>query len=261
MEMTYDGITASGTTQAGVPSFMIAKTPHLAWAVTSALTDLSDLYREKLNDEKTQYFVDNEWRDLKVIKEKIPVKGGQAIDFEIKLSHRGPLVDVSLLQGAEVLFSEGIPTADIKDTYSFAWSGAIPQETTVKTIRRFLKYDNVKQMEADFDSDEIYGSIPQNCLVAFESGDIAYILAHNSPIRKHSRPYTGCRVLDGTTTDDDWVGFVKPRDLPRVINPKKGYIVTANNRQMPENVISDVGATISSTIRAQRITELIEAGI
>ena len=54
---------------------------------------------------------------------------------------------------------------------------------------------------------------------------------------------------------------MKPRDLPRVINPKKGFIVTANNRQMPDNVNIDVGATITSTIRAQRITELIQKGI
>jgi penicillin amidase len=68
-------------------------------------------------------------------------------------------------------------------------------------------------------------------------------------------------VLDGTKTDNDWVGFVPPKDLPRVINPKKGFIVTANNRQMPDNVKSDYGATITSTIRAQRITELIKSGI
>ena len=54
---------------------------------------------------------------------------------------------------------------------------------------------------------------------------------------------------------------MKPKDLPRVINPKKGFIVTANNRQMPDNVNIDAGATITSTIRAQRITELIQKGI
>ncbi len=54
---------------------------------------------------------------------------------------------------------------------------------------------------------------------------------------------------------------MKPRNLPRVINPKKGFIVTANNRQMPDNVNIDAGATITSTIRAQRITELIQKGI
>lgn len=70
------------------------------------------------------------------------------------------------------------------------------------------------------------------------------------PIRKNSKPYTGCRVLDGSNSDNDWIGWVKPKDLPRVINPKKGYIVTANNRQMPDNIRSDIGATITSTIRA-----------
>jgi acyl-homoserine lactone acylase PvdQ len=59
---------------------------------------------------------------------------------------------------------------------------------------------------------------------------IAFYLANNIPIRKNSKPYSGCRVLDGTTSENDWIGFVKPSDLPRVINPKKGFIVTANNR-------------------------------
>jgi penicillin amidase len=52
-------------------------------------------------------------------------------------------------------------------------------------------------------------------------------------------------VLDGTKTDDDWIGFISPKDLPKVINPKKGFIVTANNRQMPENVKHDIGASIA----------------
>jgi penicillin G amidase len=97
--------------------------------------------------------------------------------------------------------------------------------------------------------------------MAFANGDIAYILGGNLPIRKSQRPYAGCRVLDGTKSDDDWIGRVRPKDLPRIVNPKKGYIVTANNRQMPENVVNDYGATITSTIRAQRITELIQNGI
>jgi penicillin amidase len=56
--------------------------------------------------------------------------------------------------------------------------------------------------------------------------------------------------LDGTTSEDDWIGFIKPVDLPRVINPKKGFIVTANNRQMPDNSVTDQGATEPSTMRA-----------
>ena len=124
-----------------------------------------------------------------------------------------------------------------------------------------LKSKAAKEAFDFFDKQEIYGSVPQNLILAYENGDIAYLLANNMPVRKHNKPYTGCRVLDGTTSDDDWVGYLKPKDLPRVINPKKGFIVTANNRQMPDNVASDMGATITSTIRAQRITELIQKGI
>ena len=251
MEMSYEGFTATGATHPGVPNFMFAKTPHMTWAITSALTDLSDLFREKLNDEKTKYFVDGEWRDLRIINEKILIKGqDKPVDFLIKYTHRGPLVDVDLLQGAEVLFSEGLPSPRHKSVYSFAWTGDIPYESTVRVVREFIRATNIKQIEESFDKDEIFASVPQNLLLAFENGDIGFFLANNMPIRKHQKPYTGCRVLDGTTTQDDWVGYLKPKDLPRVINPKKGYIVTANNRQMPDNVNIDVGATITSTIRA-----------
>jgi penicillin amidase len=58
MEMTYDDITISGATHPGIPFHMFGKTPHMTWAITSALTDLSDLYREKLSDDKKKYLVD-----------------------------------------------------------------------------------------------------------------------------------------------------------------------------------------------------------
>ena len=72
--------------------------------------------------------------------------------------------------------------------------------------------------------------VPQNLLTAFENGDIFYALLNHHPIRNGSEAYTGCRVLDGTTTEHDWLGFIHPKQLPRLINPKRGYIVTANNR-------------------------------
>ncbi len=109
---------------------------------------------------------------------------------------------------------------------------------------------NVKDVFTEIDSHKNFSSVPQNLIMAFADGDIAFFLANTIPIRKSRNPYTGCKVLDGTKSDNDWIGYVEPKDLPRVINPKKGFIVTANNRQMPDNVNIDLGATITSTIRA-----------
>ena len=75
MEMTYEGLSTIGATHPGVPQFMFGKTNHMTWAITSALTDLSDLFREKLSDDKTQYFVEGEWRNLNIITELIKIKG------------------------------------------------------------------------------------------------------------------------------------------------------------------------------------------
>ena len=81
------------------------------------------------------------------------------------------------------------------------------------------------------------------------------------PKRKNKTPFSGCRVLDGSTSDNDWDGYHSSSDLPRVMNPKKGFIVTANNRIVPEHAKLDIGATLTSTVRAQRITELLQLAI
>ncbi len=139
-------------------------------------------------------------------------------------------MSIDLLQGAEVLFSEGLPTANDGSLYSFAWTGSIGEESTTNFLRQFQRVKNVKEGFAEVDSKEMFSSVPQNLIMAFADGDIAYFLANTMPIRENQKPYTGCRVLDGSKSDDDWIGDVKPRDLPRVINPKKGFRVTANNR-------------------------------
>ena len=86
-------------------------------------------------------------------------------------------------------------------------------------------------------------------------------MAASIPKRKNRTPFIGKRVLDGRTSDFDWEGNVPPKDLPRSINPKRGYIVTANNRQAPDHASHDYGASPPSTGRAQRIDEIIQQKI
>ena len=54
------------------------------------------------------------------------------------------------------------------------------------------------------------------------------------PVRKDKTPYLGLRVLDGRTSAYDWEGngseTVPLSEIPRSLNPSKGFLVTANNR-------------------------------
>jgi penicillin amidase len=97
--------------------------------------------------------------------------------------------------------------------------------------------------------------------MADTSGNIGYALLSASPIRGNEYPYLGCRVLDGTTSSHDWQGIVGMDSLPIVLNPAKGYYMTANHRVVPENSKLDIGATMISTGRSLRIQEVIEKGI
>lgn len=48
------------------------------------------------------------------------------------------------------------------------------------------------------------------------------------PLRKN--PEMGNFVIDGTTSENDWISFLKPEDKLLVIDPPCGYIVAANNK-------------------------------
>lgn len=105
---------------------------------------------------------------------------------------------------------------------------------------------------------DAYVGLPSNLILADTDDNIAYMMLSPQPNRKNKIPFIGQRVLDGTTSENDWDGLVPVKDLPRSVNPEKGYLVTANNRQSPDNVINDYGAGLMSTGRSQRITEMIE---
>jgi len=68
-------------------------------------------------------------------------------------------------------------------------------------------------------------------------------------------------IIDGSTSFHDWEGTVGTEELPFAVNPKKGYFVSANNRIVPENSKTDIGAESISTTRALRLRELIEEGL
>ena len=87
----------SGAQTPGAPIVAIGRSNDIVWAFTTSRVDTSDLWQEKLNEDGTQYFVNEKWRDLKVITETIPVKGEEDEIHHIKMTHRGPLIPFNLL--------------------------------------------------------------------------------------------------------------------------------------------------------------------
>lgn len=71
MELTWEDKFLIGSSTPGMPLIGIGKSKNISWGMTSPACDSSDLWQETLNEDETKYFVDGEWRDLKINREVI----------------------------------------------------------------------------------------------------------------------------------------------------------------------------------------------
>ena len=96
----------------------------------------------------------------------------------------------------------------------------------------------------------------QNVALAFTNGTIAYRLAAAVPKRTHD----GRIARDGAFSDAAWSGYLPIEKRPKLDNPKRGFIVAANQRiiESTHPAIRSVGTLGGPANRARRITERIE---
>ena len=181
--------------------------------------------------------------------------------WQLKTTHRGPLfLSDTLIENAGLLVGGGVPKFAKSAHLSMGWGGFFKGDDTYKYFE-MLTYGKhgVKDFVAAADKmgKNGYKGFTVNLVLADTDGDIGFMLLNPAVNRKDKTPFIGCRVLDGTVSSYDWVpenDSLLPLDqLPRSINPKRGYICTANGRQVPLNASNDSGASQMITTRQERI--------
>lgn len=63
-------------------------------------------------------------------------------------------------------------------------------------------------------------------VLADNEGNIGFVAPGAHPIRLD--PFSGSHVKKGWAKEHDWQGFVEWKFVPKVYNPPKGYIISAN---------------------------------
>lgn len=207
--------------------------------------------------------MDGEWRDLtNTVTEVIKVKGQPDEVMKIGFTHRGPIISSTIVGGGAVLFGGAVPNLKKEKKFSFGWGMTQHRDDNFQMIRQLYKSNaNVITLMEFADNHGPFSGVAMNLVMADVDGNIGYKMLAPVPKRKNQTPFIGARVLDGRTSDFDWDGWVPLKDLPGAVNPEKGYIVTANNRQVPDNALFDYGASQMATGRSQRIDEMIRLQI
>lgn len=241
-----------GATVPGIPNFPIGKTPYASWGVTTLYVDTADIFEEKLNKAGDKYYFDGAWHNLVQYREVIRVKGAPDVHYIVNATRHGPL----LTDIIEVFQQNLGAPFTFKANYSFAWTGHIHSDRSYNAVRTMIDAESIEAIKSN--PKQAYNPV-QNLVGSFVQGDIFYTAIGLLPIR--ADPYDGGFVLDGTKRSNEWVRYAKKSENPHVFNPKKGYIITANNKVASDNLKNNFSRTQTVTARAARIQELIESQI
>lgn len=237
-------INSEGFTLPGLPSIVIGKNQNIAWAMTNVMADDADFYIEKLDSSKSKYFLDGNWKQLKIYKDTIKVKDSTNVIFEIRKTHRGPII-TEIHPFKKILPNSGVEIPIM----SMRWTGFDFSDE----IYSSLKLNKAKNWE-DFQEALKYFTIPgQNFVYADKKNNIGYVCAAKLPIRNFNSPTL---IYDGTTSSSDWKGYVSYDQMPKLFNPQQNFIASANNK-----TVKDFPFHISNlwepSSRIERITELL----
>jgi penicillin amidase len=182
----------------------------MAWGFTFAGTDMVDLYVEELNpDDPNQVRWKDGWEPMRVIKEEIKIKGEAPRTVELKFTRHGPVFYV-----------------DTVNHRAYAVR-SVNQEPGTAAYMGSFKLAQAKSC-SDFFERAMYWKVPtHNLICGSADGNIALQVSGLTPDREG---WNGRLPVPGTGKYE-WKGFRS--DLPREMNPARGYIATANDNTHP----------------------------
>jgi len=252
-----------GFTLAGHPGVWIGHNGQLAWGMANLTADTTDFFIERVHE--AEALRGEVWEPMQVRTETINVAGGDPVDLLVRTTSHGPIVsdvlDVQRVTGAPTNSTTHVGIYAV----SLAWSGLEPGRTSegIFALNLAASADDVQAAAALF-------TVPtQGIVFATTEGDIGFQAAGLVPVRNVvlnvQVPSDGTWPQDGQNPEHDWHGWIPAEQMPRALNPERGFIIAANQAVTDSGVGPFLGFDWDYGFRARRIEQLLrlrmQAGI
>ncbi len=239
---TKDGLDVMGFTFPGMPFVVLGHNADTAWGVTTNHADVQDLFVEKPDPANPANYI---YRDKSLPfatrREIIDVRGGDPVTLTVRSTIHGPVINPALPQ----LTSAAPPIA-------LQWGAAKGGGEDFRAYFRIARSRTIGDIRSAIS--DFYSPI-QNWLFADNSGHIGYFPGGYIPIRKKG---DGTVPVPGWTGEYDWTGSIPPDQIPQLYDPPNGFIVTANNKVVPEEDYPYPFCYEYNSYRADRVTDLLQ---
>jgi penicillin G amidase len=212
----------------GLPFIAEGRSVDLAWAGTNIRSANSEFYDiGKVADpginSRTVTIKQRFWRDT---------------TREVRTSRFGPIVS-----------DASIVPARPGETIALKWIGHQPTDE-IGSLFEVMRAKSAAEFRAALKG---FAVSPQNFLCADAQGNICHVLATIIPKRAAMRP--SGPILDASDPANAWTEFADASTLPFALNPKEGFLASANNR--PTDTPFPIGYFFSADERVRRLQQVL----
>jgi penicillin amidase len=248
------GLKVAGATMPGLPMVVLGQNERIAWGFTNTNPDVQDVYLEQIKpDDASRYRTPEGWAAFQSVDETIRVKGQGDVKLTVRTTRHGPVISDS---GAAAV--AGLTGNAAAPAYALAlrWTAL---DADAGSIDAGLALSGAASVAEFIRGAEKYKAPMQNMVVADVDGNIGFIAAGRVPLRRKDNDLRGLAPAPGWEARYDWVGFLDPGKTPREINPRRGWIATANHRITSADYPHFITSEWAVPYRQDRIEAMLKA--
>ena len=233
----------------GAPFVFVGFNENLGWGMTVNKPDLTDAFKLQINpDNNNQYLLDGVWEDFETKNIKLPTKLFGPITWtfnrEAKYTKHGLVLETE------------------SGSYALKFAGM----KEIRQADQWFRMNKAQNKEEWLDAMKMRAIISFNAVYADKEDNI--MLLHNTagPIRNEA--YDWELPVDGTKSELIWDQVTPFDEIPLLVNPNSGWIVSANQDPFRASAIADnlkrsdysktLGIETKMTNRAYRVIEIFD---
>ena len=232
------GLDAIGAGEPFLPGISIGHNGTIGFGLTRFYMDQEDLYVYETNpDDADEYRYRGRFEPMTVVREEIAVKGEPPRTVELRFTRHGPVLHQDAKGRAFALRAAWL------DTGMAPYFGSID----------YMRARNFDGFAAAMNR---WGAPGENQVYADRTGTIGWVPGGLTPIRPN---WDGLTPVPGDGRYE-WAGYRNRDELPSERNPERGYVVTANENNIPPDHPArskGIGAEWSDAARSQRLKGLL----
>lgn len=217
-----------GVTLPGTPVVVSGSNGHVAWGITNAYTDTTDLVVVEDDPENPGMYLTPSGPQPYVTREetlRVRFRGEETLTFRETVW--GPLVQRMGLGTGEA------PRED-RPTLALAWVAHRPGAIDLGILGLETAREIEEAMAVAHEA-----RIPvQNLVLADRTGRVGWTLMGPTPQR---RGFSGRRPVSFANGEAGWLGVFEGAEMPGVLDPAEGLIWSANNRMLPPERMEPYG--------------------